>query len=319
MAQTEITEKRPPSLAVGQRGRAEAGSSWRQYAPYAWMLAGCFCIACMNQLAYQMKGTCDWRVVALSRAALAFAFATALAKFSGARLVLWKPPALWLRGAASSVSLLCTFYALSQIQTAEVNTLTNTTPIWVALLSWPLLAVRPSLAVWLAAACGVAGVVLIQWPHLHAHSGGGFAVALCLVAALTSAVAMLGLNKLQGVHPWAIVVHYSGVATVVVAGACFVGGLPDLTPLLEVRTILLLLAVGAAATAGQVCVTNAYVLGSPARVSVVNLMQIVFALGLDVIFVGPTIHVSTLCGIALVLAPTAWMMAGKAREAGPAR
>src|SRR3954469_683466 len=120
MTQTaqSVTSPRPAE-------RAWLGSSWRQYAPYAWMLAGCFCIACMNQLAYQMKGTCDWRVIALSRAGLAFAFAFALAKFSGARLVLWKPPALWLRGAASSVSLLCTFYALSQIQTAEVNTLTN--------------------------------------------------------------------------------------------------------------------------------------------------------------------------------------------------
>ena len=48
-------------------------------------------------------------------AALAFVFSYGLARFSGAPLVLWKPAALWLRGAASSVALLCTFFALSRL------------------------------------------------------------------------------------------------------------------------------------------------------------------------------------------------------------
>ena len=41
--------------------RRAAGASYRELAPYAWMLAGCFCLACMNQLAYQLRATCDWR------------------------------------------------------------------------------------------------------------------------------------------------------------------------------------------------------------------------------------------------------------------
>jgi drug/metabolite transporter (DMT)-like permease len=283
-------------------------------APYLWMLASCLALAGMNQLAHQLRETCDWRLVALSRAALAFVFAVGLAKASGARLVFLKPAALWVRGAASSVSLLCTFFALARLRTAEVNTLTNTTPIWVALLSWPVLRQRPGMAAWMAAVFGVLGVVLIQWPHLGGGGGSGVAVAACLLAALTSAIAMLGLNRLGGVDPWAIVVHYSGVATVVVAGVCFVGEPPDLAPLREAKAIWLLLAVGVTATVGQVCVTKAYATGQPARVAVVGLMQIVFALGLDVVFIGPRVHPATLAGIALVLAPTAWMMAARARR-----
>jgi drug/metabolite transporter (DMT)-like permease len=297
--------------------QTEGRQNQAQYAPYLWMLASSFSLACMNQLAHQMRETCDWRLVALSRAGLAFVFAGGLALASGARLVFLKPAALWVRGAASSISLLCTFFALARLLTAEVNTLTNTTPIWVALLSWPVLQVRPSLSVWLAAVCGVLGVVLIQWPHLRGGGGEGVAVALCLMAALTSAIAMLGLNRLKGVDPWAIVVHYSGVATVVVACSCFVGGPVDFSPLWRPTALLLLLAVGATATAGQVCVTKAYVGGQPARVAVVGLMQIVFALLLDVIFIGPEIQLETLAGIALILAPTAWMMAGRAREQAP--
>src|SRR4051794_20677961 len=105
------------------------------------MVAGCFVLAWMTQFASLLRDSCDWRIVALSRAGLAFVFAFTLARMSGAKLVLWKPAALWVRGVASSLALLCLFFALTRLPTAEVLTLTNTVPIWVAFLSWPLLAV----------------------------------------------------------------------------------------------------------------------------------------------------------------------------------
>jgi drug/metabolite transporter (DMT)-like permease len=281
------------------------------------MLASCFFIAWMGQFAHLLKDTCDWRVVALARSSLAFAFALGLARLSGAELVFLRPGALWLRGCASSVSLLCTFYALAQLPTSEVLTLTNTFPIWVALLSWPLLRIRPTLSVWLAAGCGVLGVALIQSPHLKGSVLATQAVALSMTAALTNALAMLGLHRLKGVHPWAIVTHYSGVATLFVLGSWAAGALPDLTPLRDGATLLLLVGVGVAATLGQVCVTQAFTSGQPARVSVVGLTQIVFALGLDLLFHGPNVELVTLAGIGLVLAPTAWMMADRAARASP--
>jgi drug/metabolite transporter (DMT)-like permease len=274
----------------------------------------------MSQLAHLLKDTCDWRVVALARSALAFGFALGMARACGAGLVVWRPGVLWLRSCASSISLLCTFFALAQLPTSEVLTLTNTFPIWVAFLSWPLLRVRPSLSVWLAAGFGVVGVALIQSPHFAGGAGATPAVTLSLMAALTSAVAMLGLHRLKGVHPWAIVTHYSGVATLFVLGTWAVGGPPDLAPLADGSTLLLLLGVGVAATLGQVCVTLAFTSGPPARVSVAGLTQVVFALGLDLLFHGPVMQPLTLAGIALVLAPTAWMMAGRAaRESQPPR
>jgi drug/metabolite transporter (DMT)-like permease len=276
------------------------------------MLAGCFFTAWMGQLAHLLKDNCDWRLVALARSSLAFLFALGLTRLSGADLVFRGPGALWLRGCASSLSLLFTFFALARLNTSEVMTLTNTFPIWVAFLSWPLLRIRPSLSVWLAAGCGVFGVALIQSPHFQTDAGATQAVLLSLAAALTSAVAMLGLHRLKALHPWAIVTHYSGVATVFVLASWIVGGAPDLVPLKDRTTLLLLLGVGVAATLGQVCVTRAFTSGQPARVSVVGLTQIVFALGLDFLFLGPSVQPMTLAGIGLVLAPTAWMMAGKA-------
>jgi hypothetical protein len=39
--------------------------------------------------------------------------------------VLWRPPALWLRGLAGSLSLLCTFYAYSSLRPSEVLALSE--------------------------------------------------------------------------------------------------------------------------------------------------------------------------------------------------
>jgi drug/metabolite transporter (DMT)-like permease len=128
---------------------------------------------------------------------------------------------------------------------------------------------------------------------------------------------MLGLHRVKNVHPWAIVVHYSGVATLFVLASCFFDHLPRLDGIGEGRILLLLLGVGVAATLGQLCVTRAFTSGPPARISVVGLMQIIFALGLDVLFEGSNIRPTTIAGIALVLAPTAWMMSGPSRRGSP--
>ena len=282
----------------------------RSAAAYVWMICGCFFLAWMGQFAHLLKDTCDWRIIALVRASLAFVFALSLAKLTGAKLVFWQPSALWVRGCASSVSLLCTFFAFTALPTSEVLTLTNTFPIWVAFLSWPLLQVRPSLGAWLAAGVGVLGVALIQLPHLEVNSGALHAVFIALSAALTNAIAMLGLHRLKGLHPWAIVAHYSGVATVFVLGTCFVGPAPDFSGVLESKPILLLLAIGISATLGQLCVTQAFTFGQPTKISVVALLQVVFALSLDLLIAGVTLPTITFVGIALVLAPTAWMMLG---------
>ena len=282
------------------------------------MLGGCFFTACMGLFAHLLKDSCDWRLIALARSSVAFVLAFVLARLSGATLVFWRPSALWLRGCASSLSLLCTFFALAQLPTSEVMTLTNTLPIWVALLSWPLLRIRPTLSVWVASLCGVCGVALIQAPHFDAGAKATSAVVLSLTAALTSAVAMLGLHRLKGLHPWAVVVHYSGTATLFVLASWTIGRPPELDVLTDKKTLVLLLAVGIAATLGQLCVTRAFTSGQPMRISVVGLMQVVFALGLDVLFVGPNLQLLTLAGIGLVLAPTAWMMMDKSYQTSQA-
>jgi drug/metabolite transporter (DMT)-like permease len=274
------------------------------------MLCGSFAFAWMTSLAHLIRDDCDWRVVALARSGLALLFAAALARAAGARQVVFRPRTLWVRSVAGSVSLVCTFYALSRLPPHVVLTLTNTFPIWVAVLSWPVLGERPTAAVWLAALTGVAGVVLIQAQVRQAEGPlDPVALALALVASFSTAVAMLGLHRLHDLDPRAIVAHFSGVAALFCLASFFVGPAPAVGHLADARTLGLLLAVGGTATVGQLFLTKAFAAGPPAKVSVVGLTQVVFALGLYLLLERPPFHPATLVGIALVMAPTAWVMA----------
>jgi drug/metabolite transporter (DMT)-like permease len=74
------------------------------------------------------------------------------------------------------------------------------------------------------------------------------------------------------------------------------------------REVALLLAVGGTATVGQFFLTKAFAAGPPAKVSVVALTQVAFALAFDVILWQQSFHSSTLLGMVLVIAPTAWVL-----------
>ena len=52
----------------------------------------------------------------------------------------------------------------------------------------------------------------------------------------------------------------------------------------------------------------AYAAGAPARVAVLGLTQVVFAMGFDVVLWHRTFSAASLAGTVLVLAPTAWLV-----------
>lgn len=274
---------------------------------YLYMLASSFCFALMGALSHLAGERCDWQVVAVARTLLAFIFSAGLAVSTGVRLVFLGPGILWVRSVAGSLSLLCAFYGLTHLPISTFYTLSNTVPVWVTLLAWPVLGQRPTVSVWAAIAVGLAGIMLIQRPDL---SGGGLAGLLALVSAVGTAVAMIGLNKLGGVDARAIVTHFSCVSTVFAIGfLLFSEGMPAPGALASTTTILLLVGVGLGGTCGQLAMTRAFALGSPSRVSVVGLMQIVFALLFDLTVWHRTFDAPVVAGIFLVAAPSAWLMA----------
>ncbi|HEX8097692.1 MAG TPA: DMT family transporter [Pyrinomonadaceae bacterium] len=287
-------------------GKARAGVGQDAQA-YLSMMLGAFSFAAMGALSHLAGELCGWQVIAAARTSVAFALSLLIALLSGVRLAVFRPRVLWVRSLVGSVGVLFAFYALTHLPISTAITLSNTFPIWVALLAWPVLGYRPNSSVLLAILAGVVGVVLIQKPYMT--GGGNLAGLAALGTALCTAIAMIGLNRLSGVDSRAVVVHFSGVSTVIVTAFLLLTGAPVGQAVWNNRTLAaLLVGVGVAGTAGQFGMTRAFALGHPSKVSVVGLTQIVFALAFDLILWKHRLDAFTLCGILLVVAPTAWLL-----------
>jgi drug/metabolite transporter (DMT)-like permease len=274
--------------------------------PYLFMLLSSLAFASMGAFSHLAGERCDWHLVAVARSLLAFVLTLTLSLLSGVRLVLLRPAVLWMRSFAGSLGVLFAFYALTHLPVSTSLTLSNTVPLWVTLLAWPVLGQRPRPSVWVAIGTGLAGIVLIQRPEAV---GDRLAAAMALANAFSTSLSMLGLNRLGGVDARAVVTHFSGVATVFtllfLLGA---GGRIDYSVLSDGATLGLLCGVGVSATVGQLAMTKAFALGSPSRVSVVGLMQIVFALLFDLLLWKRQFGPFVVLGIALVVGPSAWLM-----------
>src|SRR5262249_40800887 len=149
----------------------------------------------------------------------------------------------------------------------DTLTLMNTSPIWVTLLLWLIFGQRPTMGVLFAVSASVAGIALIQQPHFQ---NGKFACLMALCGAFCTSIAMLGLNRLKFLDPRAIVVHFSGVASVATVLFLLLSNRKDYSAQLSDKLVLfLLLMVGAAGVAGQIGMTQAFAKGNASRISVV--------------------------------------------------
>lgn len=301
----------------------------RKFLPYLWMLLGTFAFAVMAVLINELKEEVPWQWIALARSSLAMVFGAGLVLAAGARFAVWRPRILWMRSLAGSVSLLCGFYAMTHYDVSVVLTLTNMYPLWVAVLSWPLLGEMPSMDTWIAAVVGVIGVAVLSLgsspPDTTTQIAGAtigatnytatIAVAAAILSSLMSAVALIGLHKLHGVDSRAVVTHFSFVSTMGCLGAIGTLALsqPGLTTLglpatASLGTLLMLLCVGIAATVGQLFLTKAFTTGSPSRISVIGLSQTAFTMLFQLVVHRQQFSPLTLAGMALIVAPTAWVL-----------
>jgi drug/metabolite transporter (DMT)-like permease len=279
---------------------------------YLWMLSGAASFSVMSFLTHTLHETYSWELIAVVRTGVALILTVVLALSMRAQLVLWRPRTLWVRSFAGSVALLANFYAMTHYPISEVLALSNMFPLWVAVLSWPVLGEPPRLDAFIAAAFGVSGVFVLQQSasgvDAHAPTDSVVPVVAAVVASFASAIAMLGLHRLKGIDERAIVAHFSGVSLTFTLIALAV--MPEKTAPhgFSTASIAPLLGLGIAATAGQLFLTRAFASGPPTQVSVVGLTQIGFSMILERVFEQRQFSAMTLFGLALVVAPTAWVM-----------
>jgi drug/metabolite transporter (DMT)-like permease len=279
--------------------------------PYIWILVSGFAFSWMVTFAVLAGRGVSWQIVAVARCSIPLVVVALWVKWDGAKLVVWGSPILWLRSLAGSCSLLGTFYALSFMPIADIYAIANIFPLWIALLSWPMLGRFPSGMVWVSIVSSIVGVALIQGAEL---SSGKYAALIVVAMSLFTAIAMMGLNRLKHLDPRAVVVHFSGTALAFAVLSLFI--FPWQEPVEPFSAIhgLELIAIGLTAAIGQYYLTKAFTSGDPARVSVASLSQFVFVLVLDVVVLGNALDWSKLWGIPLILGPTAWLMLQRVKK-----
>lgn len=279
---------------------------------YVHMLWASFAFAVMAAVSHWAGEHCDWQLVVVARATVAFFFSLVIAKSLGVKLVFRGPKTLWVRSLAGSTGMLCNFYALANLPVSDTLTLMNTAPIWVTLLLWLVFKQRPTPGILIAVLTSVVGIALIQQPHFQ---NGKFACLMALCGAFCTSIAMLGLNRLQHIDPRAIVAHFSGVASVATLAFLALTNRKDYSAQLNSKTVLILLVlVGIAGVAGQIGMTLAFAKGHASRISVVALSQILFGLAFDVFFWNHPVNAISLLGMVFVIVPTAWLILGKTPE-----
>src|SRR5262245_13969484 len=111
---------------------------------YLHMLWASLAFALMAAFSHRAGEFCDWQLVVVARAVVAFFFAAIIAKAGRGKLVWRGSAALWVRSVAGSTGMLFNFYGLGHLPVSDALTLMNTSPIWVTLLSWLMFRQRPT-------------------------------------------------------------------------------------------------------------------------------------------------------------------------------
>jgi drug/metabolite transporter (DMT)-like permease len=171
-------------------------------------------------------------------------------------------------------AMYCFFYAIAHLRLADAVLLNYTMPLFVPFIAKPWLGERIFKQAWLGVGVGFLGVILVLKPGVALFKP----IALIgLLAGLLGAVAQVSVRKLTHTEPIVRIVFYFGALSTCLSALPLVRSWR--TPHGDLWLVLILM--GAAATAGQLFLTSAYAHAPAARVGPFIYTIVVFAGLLD--------------------------------------
>ena len=270
------------------------------------MIGACVLFAVMNLTAKTAMRSLPWHEVAAGRAAFGAATIYVFARVRSVPLVVHDKRTQWMRTIMGVGALMCGFYALSKLPLGDAATLSNLSPIFIALASRRALGERSGAGLGVAVVVGFLGAALLAGAQLHAGTGAIVAVGVGVVGAIFSCAAMLFLRRLgprEGAE--AVSLHFVGTSAVVMI-LYGIGRSVVPSPAALGSLVLSGLTGGLA----QIAMTKAYGLDRAARVGALGYTSVVFAQILGVAFLAEIPTGRQLAGAALVLASGAALAAG---------
>jgi len=287
---------------------------------FLYMTQSALAFAAMGALAKAAGRRLPVAEVVLARALVSLALSLVALRRAGVSPIGRRPARLFARGAVGALGLACVFYAVTALPLAEATMIQYLHPVFTAALAALVLRERTGAGLALSIAFGAAGVAAVARPA--ALFGGAAAaplpalgLAAALAGAFLSACAYVAVRHLSATeHPVVIVFWFAWVAVA--------GSLPfALHDFVWPRGAewLLLAAVGVAAQAGQVAMTQGLRLEPAARATALSYLQVVFAAALGALFFGERPTVWTALGGGAILCGTLVALRDARRAAGAAR
>jgi len=279
-----------------------------------YMIIGGFSFATMGAMTHALGQYTDWVLIVVIRMFTTFVLTVSAAFKSGINPFLFTRPLLWFRSIIGSGAMLATFYALIHLPISDVSVITETRPIWVALLAGFVLGETPGRSIWFSIFLGIVGVILIENPHIAQKN---YAALIALLASILGSIVMICLRKLRDLDPKVIVTQFSGTATLVgIILLLFFRDLPNIQTLYSWKVILMLAGVGIFGTFGQLSMTKAFSLGQAPTVSTAGLLKVGFSAMYDLVIWGYVFQFSSALGMILILGSTAWLFGSNAIRLG---
>ncbi len=181
-----------------------------------------------------------------------------------------RPFAHGLRAMYGLLSTVLVFYAVTQLPLATVTAVTFTMPLFLTMLSMPLLGERVGIRRTTATLVGFAGVLIILDP------GGEINIAAmaALASALFYALVVIAVRQLSVSEPAIRIFFYYTLANVLVCGA----GMPWVWVTPDTIDWLVFLFIGTIGAAAQYCFVSAYRYAPASVIAPFDYSQILFAL-----------------------------------------
>lgn len=218
-----------------------------------------------------------------------------------------------LRSMVGLVSLWLYFYALSRLPLATAVTLNYTSPLFLAalLVLFSRQDMKKPLVFTLIA--GFAGVLLVLRPHMDTREGLSAFVGLLSGFGAGLAYFLLRTLGREGEPEWRTVLYFTGLSTIVLGAWLLFSHVSPIAHLTSGRLGILIL-LGFSATAGQLCMTRAYRVGSALLVANFAYSTIVFSSVFGILFFGEWLTVWGWAGVGLVI--MAGIMASRLTRVG---
>jgi drug/metabolite transporter (DMT)-like permease len=207
-----------------------------------------------------------------------------------------KPGLQLLRSLFLVLATLGFWGGLRYLPLAEASAITFLAPIFVVLLSWPLLRERATRARQIASVVGFAGILVLLRPGSAALHP---AVALLVGAALANALYQLLTRRLLDEDPDTTLFYSASVGTAVLSlGLPFATDAAVLTP----ASVAPLALLGVLAGVGHWCLTNAYLAAPASLLTPFTYLQMLWATAFGVVLFDQHPDRLSALGMAIILA-----------------